>query len=135
MRLIRCIPVPWIHRTTRINRAVSVSGSTAGPISNVRHSSQLPRMRPGTISKASRSPGLLPSRPPGLSSPRLPGPSRLPGLFLPQALTAFPGTKKPAPMTQLAPASLPVWLVSRWLLRLRLRQAVALVLYVDGHLG
>ena len=47
---------------------------------------------------------------------------------------AFPGTKKPTPMTQLAPASLPVWL-ARWLLRLRLRQAVALVLYVDGDLG
>jgi len=38
-------------------------------------------------------------------------------------------------MTLLAPASLPVWLVSRWLLRLRLRQAVALVLYIDGDLG
>jgi hypothetical protein len=30
---------------------------------------------------------------------------------------------------------LPVWLVSRSLLRLRLRQAVALVLYIDGDLG
>ena len=38
-------------------------------------------------------------------------------------------------MTLLAPASLPVWLGSRWLLRLRLRQAVALVLYIDGDLG
>jgi hypothetical protein len=37
-------------------------------------------------------------------------------------------------MTELAPASLPVWL-DPLLLRLRLRQAVALVLYVDGHLG
>ena len=37
-------------------------------------------------------------------------------------------------MTQLAPASLPVWL-DPLLLRLRLRQAVALVLYVDGDLG
>jgi len=37
-------------------------------------------------------------------------------------------------MTELAPASLPVWL-SRGLLRLRLRQAVGLVLYVDGDLG
>jgi len=34
----------------------------------------------------------------------------------------------------LAPASLPVWLVPL-LLRLRLRQAVALVLYIDGDLG
>ena len=46
----------------------------------------------------------------------------------------FPGTKRPTPMTELAPASLPVWL-DPLLLRLRLRQAVALVLYVDGHLG
>ena len=46
----------------------------------------------------------------------------------------FPGTKKPTPMTELAPASLPVWL-DPLLLRLRLRQAVALVLYVDGDLG
>ena len=38
-------------------------------------------------------------------------------------------------MTELAPASLPVWLAPAGLLRLRLRQAVALVLYVDGHLG
>jgi hypothetical protein len=45
-----------------------------------------------------------------------------------------PGTKKPTPMTELAPASLPVWL-DPLLLRLRLRQAVALVLYVNGDLG
>jgi hypothetical protein len=38
-------------------------------------------------------------------------------------------------MTELTPASLPVWLVPAGLLRLRLRQAVALVLYVDGDLG
>jgi hypothetical protein len=38
-------------------------------------------------------------------------------------------------MTEVAPASLPVWLFYRWLLRLRLRQAVALVLYIDGDLG
>jgi hypothetical protein len=37
-------------------------------------------------------------------------------------------------MTELAPASLPVWLFPL-LLRLRLRQAVALVLYVDSDLG
>lgn len=47
---------------------------------------------------------------------------------------AFPGTKKPTPIPRLAPASLPVWLVPL-LLRLRLRQAVALVLYIDGDLG
>jgi hypothetical protein len=47
---------------------------------------------------------------------------------------AFAGTKKPTPITGLAPASLPVWLVPL-LLRLRLRQAVALVLYIDGDLG
>jgi hypothetical protein len=46
----------------------------------------------------------------------------------------FPGTKKPTPITELAPASLPVWLFPL-LLRLRLRQAVALVLYIDGDLG
>jgi hypothetical protein len=46
----------------------------------------------------------------------------------------FAGTKKPTPTTELAPASLPVWLVPL-LLRLRLRQAVALVLYIDGDLG
>ena len=38
-------------------------------------------------------------------------------------------------MTELAPASLPVWLLPAGLLRLRLRQAVALILYVDGDLG
>ena len=48
---------------------------------------------------------------------------------------AFPGTNKPTPITELAPASLPVWLAPAGLLRLRLRQAVALVLYVDGDLG
>ena len=37
-------------------------------------------------------------------------------------------------MTELAPASLPVWLFPL-LLRLWLRQAVALVLYIDGDLG
>jgi hypothetical protein len=46
----------------------------------------------------------------------------------------FAGTKKPTPITELAPASLPVWLVPL-LLRLRLRQAVALVLNIDGDLG
>ena len=46
----------------------------------------------------------------------------------------FPGTKKPTPIAELASASLPVWLVPL-LLRLRLRQAVALVLYIDGDLG
>ncbi len=44
------------------------------------------------------------------------------------------GTKKPTPIPELAPASLPVWLFPL-LLRLRLRQAVALVLYIDGDLG
>jgi hypothetical protein len=47
---------------------------------------------------------------------------------------AFAGTKKPTPITELAPASLPVWLFPL-LLRLWLRQAVALVLYIDGDLG
>ena len=46
----------------------------------------------------------------------------------------FPGTKKPTPIPELAPASLPVWLFPL-LLRLWLRQAVALVLYIDGDLG
>ncbi len=41
---------------------------------------------------------------------------------------------KPTPMAELAPASLPVWLFPL-LLRLWLRQAVALVLYIDGDLG
>ena len=64
-----------------------------------------------------------------------PRPAVHPAGCLPRAARgAFPGTKKPTPMAELAPASLPVWLFPL-LLRLRLRQAVALVLYIDGDLG
>ena len=66
-----------------------------------------------------------------LGAREAPNPPRNPKL--PRSLS-YEGTKKPTSMTELTPASLPVWL-ARWLLRLRLRQAVALVLYVDGDLG
>jgi hypothetical protein len=67
----------------------------------------------------------------GWRSDPTPGGAACPGGAAP---VSSPGTKKPTPITELAPAPLPVWLCPR-LLRLRLRQAVALVLYVDGDLG
>ena len=67
-----------------------------------------------------------------LGAREAPNPPRNPKL--PRSLS-YEGTKKPTSMTELTPASLPVWLVPAGLLRLRLRQAVALVLYVDGDLG